>query len=288
MSAPAANDPEAEHRAAGHPWPLRTLRTLQFGLARLRGAEVEARAAPFGLRLRGPAADCITRGIYRHGVHEPPITRYLIESVRLAAGDVAIDAGANIGWYSLLLDRLAVPGASVFAFEPDPATFARLQGNLARNAAAHVEALQAALGAECGTARLARYKDSNNGRHSLLAADSGAGTVQVPVLMLASFWEARALGARPLRLLKVDVEGFEYFVLQGAGALLARCERLLLEYAPRSPAAGGRGAEALLALLRAAGFRARCFGPGGLTPVSYEQLARMQRRCDLLLERPAT
>jgi len=286
LSAPTAPHPAAARRAPGHRWPLVALRTLQFGLARLRGTEVEARAAPFGLRLRGPVADCITRGIYRHGVHEPAITRYLIDTLRLGAGDVAIDAGANIGWYSLLLDRLAAPQASVFAFEPDPATFALLRANLAHNAAAHVEAQQVALGAECGTARLARYKDSNNGRHSLLAADSGAGTVEVPVVTLASFWQRQGLGARPLRLMKVDVEGFEYFVLQGAGALLTRCERLLLEYAPHSPAAGGSGAHALLALLRAAGFTPRWFSAAGLTPVSFERLAAMDTRCDLLLERP--
>ncbi|MBV9343647.1 MAG: FkbM family methyltransferase [Gammaproteobacteria bacterium] len=271
--------------ARGHAWPLRALRTVQFGLARLRGAQVEAQAAPFGLRFVGPAADCITRGIYRRGVHEPLITRYLLEAVRLGPGDVAIDAGANIGWYSLLLDRLAEPGASVYAFEPEPATFALLQVNLARNRATHVEPVPAALGAAAGRALLRRYKDSNNGRHSLLAAESGAGSVEVPVLTLDSFWEQRGLAARPLRVLKIDVEGFEYFVLQGARALLPRCERLLLEFAPTSPGADGRAGVELLALMRAHGFLARAFTPRGLVPLADAELAGLRTRCDLLFER---
>ena len=110
MADPTAPPPRVEHA-----WPTRMLRTLQFGLARLTSGDglVTARAAPFGLTFTGPAADVITRHIYRLGAHEPAITRYLLEQVRLGAGDVALDVGANLGWYSVLLQRLSVPGARI-------------------------------------------------------------------------------------------------------------------------------------------------------------------------------
>ena len=128
--------PTAPPTRVEYPWALRVWRSLRFGLARLasRDGYVQARAAPFDLTFTGPGADVITRHIYRLGAHEPVITRYLLEHVHLGPGDVALDVGANIGWYSVLLDRLSEPGAQIFAFEPDPKTYGLLTRNLAANA----------------------------------------------------------------------------------------------------------------------------------------------------------
>jgi FkbM family methyltransferase len=278
-------EPRAPLTRVEHPWPRRLLRTLQFGLARLgsRDGLVTAHAAPFGLTFRGPAADVITRHIYRLGSHEPAITRYLLDQVRVPAGAVALDVGANLGWYSVLLQRLAAPGARIFSFEPDPRTFELLRGNLAANGAASVQAFNIALGESQGTAQLRRYKDSNNGRHSLIPGDDIAGSVTVPLDTLAHFWDSQGLGEAPLAFMKVDVEGFEYFVARGAGALLRRCACILLEYSPQSLALAGLPADALIGLLRDSGLSARAFIDGTPVPVSYAQLAAAQSQLDLLL-----
>jgi FkbM family methyltransferase len=282
-----SSEPGAESAAVRvlYPWPLRMLRTLQFGFARLgsRDGYVRARAAPFDLTFTGPAADVITRHIYRHGAHEPAITRYLLEHVRLAAGDVALDVGANIGWYSLLLQRLSEPGANIFAFEPDPRTYRLLCANLAANAADRVSALNLALGAAPDTLELRRYKDSNNGRHTLIPGAGSADIVRVRVETLESFWGSQGLSARPIRLLKVDVEGFEYFVLRGAGELLGRCAMTLLEYSPASLGLAGLDCGVLIELLRQARLSASAFLDGALVPMSFEELARLERQHDLLL-----
>ncbi len=292
MSAPVPPASNAPAGAPGpspapvqYPWALRALRTVQFGLARLlsRDGYVTARAAPFGLTFTGPAADVITRHIYRLGAHEPAITRYLIEHVRLGAGEVALDVGANIGWYSLLLQHLSEPGAQIFAFEPDPETYALLCTNLRANAADRVTPLNLALGDTPGTAQLRRYKHSNNGRHTLIVDGPAADKVPVAVETLAGFWRARALGERPLRFLKIDVEGFEYFVLRGAGELLARCGQIFLEYSPASLRLAGLQPDALIELLRAARLSARCFRGAQLLPMSLTQLAQVHEQHDLLL-----
>jgi FkbM family methyltransferase len=265
---------------------MKMLRTLQFGLARLSSPDgyVDAPARPFALTFTGPAADVITRHIYRLGVHEPDITRYLLEHVRVAADEVALDIGANLGWYSVLLDRLSEPGARVFAFEPDPQSFELLGRNLARNAAARVSALNVALGAQPGTALLHRYKSSNNGRHTLLDGATSGGTVTVPVTTLEAFWQAQALGERTIRFMKVDVEGFEYFVLRGAGALIRRCACIVLEYSPESLSLGGLKPDAVLALLDEFDLQAQVFTHGGLVPVSRAEIAQGGRQRDLLLQ----
>ena len=270
-----------------NPWPLRTWRTLRFGLARLASGDgtVEARARPFDLVFTGPARDVITRHIYRFGVHEPAITRYLLSEVRLGANDVALDVGANLGWYSLLLDRLAGPGADVLAFEPDPQSFALLEKNLARNDARYVRGFSVALGETSKVTTLHRYKSSNNGRHTLLEGATSGGTVDVQVMPLERFWAEQGLHERPLRLMKIDVEGFEYFVLKGAGDLLGRCERIVLEYSPQSLAIAGLERSALLDILRRFGLSARRFTDAGLIPVSYEALLNAPSQWDLLLTR---
>jgi len=268
-----------------HPWPLRLWRSAQFVLARLttRDGSVDARAAPFGLTFTGPAADCITRHIYRLGAHEPHITRYLIDHVRLGREDVAFDVGANLGWYSVLLDRLSEPGARIFAFEPDPESYRLLLRNLAANQASRVTALNVALGARPGFAQLHRYRSTNNGRHTLLEGNHEGGLVRVPVDTLADLWDREQLGGRALRFLKIDVEGYEYFVLQGAGELLRRCACLQLEYSPDSFEPAGLAAGALIELLRGAGLNASVFEQGELVPISYQELARVDSQRDLIL-----
>ncbi|HTD31950.1 MAG TPA: FkbM family methyltransferase [Steroidobacteraceae bacterium] len=290
MTAPAPTDGNPGTLSAPpgpveYPWAVRALRTVQFGFARLlsRDGYVTARAAPFGLTFTGPAADVITRHIYRLGAHEPAITRYLIEHLHLGAGEVALDVGANIGWYSILLQHLSEPGAQIFAFEPDPETYSLLRTNLRANAAERVTALNLALGDAPGTAQLRRYKHSNNGRHTLVVDGPAADMVPVAVDTLAAFWSAHALGSRPLRFLKIDVEGFEYFVLRGAGELLTRCANIFLEYSPASLRLAGLGPDVLIELLRAARLSARAFRGGQLVPMSLTELAQVQEQHDLLL-----
>ena len=268
-----------------HNWFLRLLRTCQFGIARVttRDGFVRARAAPFDLTFTGPAADCITRHIYRIGAHEPHISRYLLDHVRIGAGEVALDVGANIGWYSVLLDRLSVAGARIFAFEPDPESFRLLQSNLVANAAARVRALNMALGETPGRAVLHRYRGTNNGRHTLLDGNSSGGTVEVRVDTLKSFWDEEQLGTSPIRFLKIDVEGFECLVLRGAGDLLARCECVLLEYSPEGLKLAGLEPEALIDLLVAARLSARVFVKEQLRTISFGELARATVQQDLLL-----
>jgi FkbM family methyltransferase len=269
-----------------HPWLVRVLRTVQFGLARLasRDGLVEAHAAPFNLTFTGPAADVLTRHIYRLGAHEPSILRYLIDHVRLGPEDIALDVGANIGWYSVLLNRLSEPGARIFAFEPDPRSYQLLTRNLAANDATRVTAMNVALGEKPGFATLHRYRDCNNGRHTLCAGgDTRGGVARVPVDTLKEVWNREHLGSRPIRFLKVDVEGFEYFVLRGAEDLLARCACVLLEYNPQSLPHVGLKTGALLDLLKSAGLSAGTFVNGQLRPISYDELERAESQHDLLL-----
>lgn len=276
--------------ALHHSLPKRALRSLQYWLARLSTHDgyVAARAAPFDLTFRGPAADCITRHIYRFGAHEPHISRYVLEHVRLGPDDVALDVGANLGWYSVLLDRLSVPGARILAFEPDPESFRLLQENLRRNQARHVTALNVAVGDAPGEAQLRRYNSKNNGCHTLFAGGNCEGGIaQVSIDTLAHLWEQQQLGSRPLKFMKIDVEGYEYFALRGAGKLLGRCGCIIMEYTPDALQLAGQGPSAMVDCFAEAGLQAHCFVNGELQPISLRELADARTQRDLVLT-PAT
>ena len=266
----------------------RLWRSLRFAAIRLIGPNsvIAASAAPFGLTFKGRAADCIARHIYRFGCHEPVLTRYVMSHVRLRKGDVALDVGANIGWYSLLLDRLSQPGADIFAFEPDPENFGFLQDNLRRNGARYVTALDVAAGDKPGIVTMNRYKKSNAGAHTLIpGGNNEGGTVPVRVTTLEKFWQERALADRPLRFLKVDVEGYEYFVLKGAADLLQRCACVSLEYSAGSLRAAGFDPGQIIDLIVDAGFDIRYWSGDLLATADIGELKEAPGQLDLLLSR---
>jgi FkbM family methyltransferase len=131
----------------------------------------------------------------------------------LGQGGVGVDIGANIGATALIMDAFAVNGGRVIAVEPGPQTFALLQRNLAMNEASTVTALNCAVSAESG-----RMTFCENSAYGHLAPD--AQGLQVEVQTLDQI--VAGLGLTRLDLLKIDTEGFEPQVLEGARATLER------------------------------------------------------------------
>jgi FkbM family methyltransferase len=130
----------------------------------------------------------------------------------LDTDSVFVDVGANVGSYTLL--AAAVRGARVFAFEPVPIAFARLRNNVRINDAEDlVVAVQGAVSNAPGTLRFTANLDSMN--RVATTGDETATTIAVSVTTLD---EALA-GVHPT-LLKIDTEGHERQVLEGAKSVL--------------------------------------------------------------------
>ena len=234
---------------------MTTLRTLAHFAHRwiLRSTEITARIPEHDLQLQVSPADVIGRHLYKYRRYEPELAATLEHHLDLGSADLMVDIGANMGWYSLLVSRLSRARCQVFAFEPDPENFARLQRNLALNDIRQVTAFNLAVGETAATLQLHRYGKGNAGRHSLVDLHAGE-TIPVEVLSLDALWAAQALPAGPIRLLKMDIEGYEVFALRGAREVLARCEWLLLEHSPAYLAQSGADIDALVDLLVDSGF----------------------------------
>jgi FkbM family methyltransferase len=170
----------------------------------------------------------------------------------LRPGDLFVDVGANIGAYTVLAG--AAVGADCVALEPVPSTFAQLRRNVDLNGiGARVELRNVAAGA--GREKI-RFTDGL-GPMNRVATDGERAALEVEVLPLDEI-----VGAREPLLIKIDVEGFETRVVDGASAVLARPSLLavLMERNGNGRRYGFDEA-ALHARVRAAGFRPHRYHP---------------------------
>ena len=224
-----------------------------------------------GLVFKVKTEDVIGRHIYKYHAHEPDISRWLVENLDTQTGDVFIDIGANIGWYAVLFDALAKPGSSIFAFEPDPFNCQLLRTNLEMNHARCVQIIEAAAAETSGSSKLYRYGSNNLGRHSMLGTEN-EDSIEVSTVSLDDFWERNNLADRKVRVLKIDIEGYEYFALKSGTKVLENCSLVICEYDPTLIRIFGLEPEALFDLLEHSGMKPSLLTNGRLESASREAL----------------
>ena len=162
----------------------------------------------------------------------------------------AVDVGANVGLYSLLLARLVDRSGSVLSFEPEPNLFAALCENCASNNAANVVPFQCALGRENGFASFHRSA-FNSGDNRLGGASLGDDPLKVKV---ARFDDLQP-ESKP-DFVKIDVQGHELAALTGMERALSANPkvRVLFEFAPAALRQAGTAPDLLLEFFRERGF----------------------------------
>jgi len=223
----------------------------------------------------------VGRHLYKYGAHESATTDYLKNTLKFDNGDVVFDIGANIGWFSLIFDRLcASKSVDIFSFEPDPTNVALLRENISRNRASRVRVQQLAVADVEDTLQLHLYRKSNLGRHSLLDIHKGE-TVDVKTVILDRFWEAQGLGTRTPRFIKMDIEGFELMALRGASGVLRRCPMVMLEYSPAYMKSASIVPGDLIDLMLGHGFFANVLTEGKLVPQDADILKQSDTHVDL-------
>jgi FkbM family methyltransferase len=150
-------------------------------------------------------------------------------------GDIVIDAGANIGAFTVPLANAVGPSGRVHAFEPQRIINQRLNANVALNDLYNVDIYLAALGNESGLLNVPLIDYSQEGNFAAISlADptmfDGMLHESVPVLTLDSVdFSRQASGSKNTcpSFIKVDVELMETQVLLGARNLIRRCHPIL-------------------------------------------------------------
>jgi FkbM family methyltransferase len=211
---------------------VKRLGRLQFehpATAGLMRALAARAASGEGVIARGPGAGLRIDATGRHagyvlGTSDQPEHRWLAATLR--EGDIFCDAGAAIGYFSLLAARIVGPSGSVTAFEPSPESAARLRKNVALNDFGNVEVVEAAVSSTPGRTLLAA-EDGRWDAARLQAFDPGTArddTVEVEVVTI----DAHFAGRRAPDVMKLDVEGAEIAALEGALGVIDRARPTIL------------------------------------------------------------
>jgi len=217
-----------------------------------------------GLPIEVDGRDVIGGEILRQGCWEWGTSRFLEEW--LAPGMTVIDAGAHIGHYAMLASARVGTRGQVHCFEPHPGLYGVLRRNLRRARCWNVTARALALASRPGTRDLFLAPIDNVGGTSFKPCDEAhpGPRVRVNVTTLDAYVEANDL--RRVDLIKIDVEGAELEVLEGAARTLeANADVVLVvEFMRANAQRFGRSVEELEAHLRSLGFRLFTITAGGL------------------------
>jgi len=199
------------------------LRFRGIGLGRLltAGVSTEQMLMDGDIRVEIDLRYTSCRAIYF--VCDPTSAAETILSKRLLqSSDTFVDVGANFGYFTLIGAKYA---GRVFAFEPSPATYAHLQRNLHLNPAlaAKVTSAMKGLAGQPGEMRL--YRPTHNPGTASLQPLSGPDVV-TEIVQIDTL--DRLLRQQPVHFIKIDVEGAELDVLQGARSILHNQRPLIL------------------------------------------------------------
>jgi FkbM family methyltransferase len=212
---------------------------------------------------------------------EQEVTVRIMDTIR--PGDVFIDAGANMGYYALLASRAVGPDGLVLAFEPSPPNLGLLLTNLALNACRNVIVYSLALSDQAGVAKLWSAPYYNTGVCTLRGpefADSDSRYTWTATTRLDDVPSIRDLAPR-VSVLKIDTEGLEHSVLQGAEHLVRGSRRLAVtcELSPQWYSTAD-----LVGLLRSWGFAGEYYEDGRWHALTTGVLP--SRQCNAWFWRP--
>jgi FkbM family methyltransferase len=161
-----------------------------------------------GLRCYVDLRTALGFGLMVTGSFDPPLARFLRTALR--PGGVMVDVGANVGYMSLVALSAVGATGSVYSFEMDRRSFRCLSRTQAMHRTYHWKVFHQAVGERDGMVGLEQTKEPAHAHVKV------SGTLTIPMKRLDD------CGTERVDLIKVDVEGYELQVLQGAAQLLGR------------------------------------------------------------------
>jgi FkbM family methyltransferase len=249
-------------------------------LRRLVMPKLRAQGRPFEKRLDsgrvfvGNTRDFLPLFVYVFGVWEPNLTAFI--EARLTRGQVFVDVGANLGWFSVLAGALVGREGDVVAIEASPLFCDALERNVEANQMTNVRIVNAAVGVEPGRVDIEYGPAEQTG---LTRVSRGSA---IPADTLQALVGAEDL--RRARLIKIDVEGAEYDVIRGFAPALEELSpdaEVIVEVGPER-ASGPSEVDWLFGSFEEAGFLPYAL-PNSYFPERYlldpvpESLARLDQ-----------
>ena len=226
-----------------------------------------------------PRVDALFRRVVWSRVHFPEIEMRFLHKLPPTIVDIAIDVGAAHGSYAWILNRKA---RRVYCFEPGEQHSAYLKAAVSGT---RIELVEVAVGSNCSRVSMYTPGTDESALHSatLSTANPVIGFTdtrvrQVDQVTLDDFFVNKIDTGRSVDIVKVDVEGYELQVFEGAKALLSRYYPLVFcEIEARHNADYGRVFE----LLRGLGYSCFVYRDGSFKLFVDEHIEPIQSEADL-------
>jgi FkbM family methyltransferase len=185
------------------------------------------------------------------GIWEPVQTEYIKNNVK--EGQVVIDLGAHIGYFTLIFAELVGIKGKVFAFEPNPTNYSLLKKNVSINNFLNVTTTQKAVSDE--TKKLELFLSENNtGDNRIFDANDHKKSIEIESISLIDFFKNYN---DQIDFIKMDIQGSEVKALRGMLPLLEKNKtlKIISEFWPYGIRAAGDKPEELLEILVRLGFK---------------------------------
>lgn len=183
-------------------------------------------AERFGLKYKLDISNVVDHYLYYY-VHDTSFNNFIENYVK--HGDNVLDIGANIG---TTVTRLAAKVGSdgyVIGFEPSPANYKRATGHIHLNKLENCKVENIGLGDKLGSLKLFRVNEHNPGMNRILKSEEVADMYpydEVQIITLDDYCVKNNI--KSLNAIKIDVEGFEYFVLKGGFETLSKWRPVIM------------------------------------------------------------
>jgi FkbM family methyltransferase len=171
-------------------------------------------------------------------IHEKTTTELFKKVVK--EGEVVVDLGANIGYFTLLAAKLVGKNGKVFSLEPEPRNYGYLKKNIEINDYKNVVAVQKAVSDKNGKTRL-YICDYDTGHHTINKFEGVRAyargrlvkekSIEIETVTLDEFFKGKE---ELIDVIKMDVEGAEALVLAGMDNILKKNKKLqmFIEFFP--------------------------------------------------------
>jgi FkbM family methyltransferase len=198
-------------------------------------------------------------GFFMAPAYEPETTAVFLSLI--TDGDVVVDLGAHVGYYTLLAARRVGPEGRVFAFEPNPDNFRLLVKNIDLNFYSNVIPVQKAVSNETGEAELFLQGGAT---HSLFRKSENSNkSVLVQTTSLDEYFQTieQRLRSR-ITLIKMDIEGAELQAALGMRRIIRENAEIAIisEFEPENLKASGTDPSEFKSYLTGQGFKLRGVG----------------------------
>jgi len=197
-------------------WLYSKIKKEKLIIKEIQGSKMYLNLNDFGL----------SKYLFLNGIREPECTKIMKEELK--EGMTIVEIGANIGYYALMEASIIGKKGKIYAIEPFPSNFDLLGKNVKLNSYNDiVELHQLAIGDKTGLTNL--FVSDKHNLCNMLQNDADS-CVEVPAVTFDEFIKDKKLPD----MIRMDIEGFEYFILDGMKKTMEKCKscKMFIEVHP--------------------------------------------------------